>query len=68
MHFAFHKYRGSHKALSIIGIDAEKVAELVCEAHDGIAAGHYTAYKVESVEWPQNVTPKDPSPPSEGRN
>ncbi len=47
--FAFHKYRGTTRVISIRGISSSRVKELIREAHEDMKRGHYTAYKVERI-------------------
>lgn len=52
MLFAFHKYQGNVKILTVKGIDVYAISELICETHDDIDQGHCSSYKVERVECP----------------
>lgn len=50
--FAFHKYRGAIRVISIRGIDSDSVKNLVCETHEDMERGHITSYRVERIQWP----------------
>ncbi len=47
--FAFYKYRGSRRVVSIRGISAERVSELIRGAQEDLELGLYTAYRVERI-------------------